>query len=132
MELDTGETQSAVEVKKWDRVGIMLSLACALHCLLTPFLTLSLPYWIYTIHYSPFHLIIALFIVPVGLFAFWSGYRRHQNKFILTLGVAGLFLILISLTGPSSRSQLRWNDVLTLIGSGCLIIAHFFNRRSNK
>jgi hypothetical protein len=126
------ETTKATEIKKWDRVGVFLSFACALHCLLTPFITLSLPFWVYTIHYSPVHLFIAIFIVPVGLFAFWGGYKRHQKRHVLFFGIAGLALLCVALAGPTSRNQLRWNDIMTLIGSFLLISAHLLNRRSLK
>ncbi|RYG29576.1 MerC domain-containing protein [bacterium] len=121
-----------MEVRKWDRVGVVLSFLCALHCLVTPFIALSLPFWVYSIHYSPFHLAIALFIIPVGIYAFWNGFRRHRQLPILILGLSGLVLLTLALVGPSTRNQLRWNDIVTLIGSGLLIAAHLLNRRALK
>ena len=117
------------ELTKWDRAGTILSTLCALHCLVTPFVTLSLPFWVYSVHYSPVHLVLALFILPIGAYAFWNGFRRHHNKYIFCLGLLGLFLLGGALPGPSSRSQLRWNDILTLVGSFALITAHLLNRR---
>lgn len=113
--------------KKWDRVGIFLSSLCALHCLVTPFVSLSLPLWIYSIHYSPVHILIALFIFPVATYSFWMGFKQHESKMILLLGGFGLFLLCIALIGPNSRNQLRWNDIMTLIGSLCLVVAHAMN-----
>jgi hypothetical protein len=131
-EVATGNEVTTTEVRKWDRLGMWLSAVCALHCLVTPFITLSLPFWVYSIHYSPVHLAIAIFIIPIGLYAFWNGYKRHHNKWILLLGCFGLAFLSIALTGPSTRNQLRWNDILTLIGSGFLISAHLWNRRGLK
>jgi len=122
--------QSKEDIKKWDRVGAGLSFLCAMHCLITPFVTLSLPFWIYSVHYSPVHLALALFILPIGVYAFWNGFKRHHNKYIFALGFFGLALLAGALTGPSSRNQLRWNDVLNLIGSFSLVIAHILNRRA--
>jgi hypothetical protein len=132
MAADSIIPQSPDEVKKWDRVGVVLSAICGLHCLVTPFLTLSLPFWVYSIHYSPFHLAIAIFIIPIGLYAFWNGFKRHQKRGILILGILGLVLLSVALTAPSSRNQLRWNDIMTLVGSVCLIAAHIANRRALK
>jgi uncharacterized membrane protein len=126
------ESINTDEIKKWDRAGVFLSTLCALHCLLTPFITLSLPLWVYSIHYSPAHLFIAIFIIPVAVYAFWTGYKKHENKRILILGGAGLFLLSIALIGPSTRNQLRWNDIMTIIGSMFLITGHFLNLRSLK
>jgi len=127
MSLSANNSQE--EKKKWDRMGMFLSAICALHCLVTPFISLSLPLWIYSIHYSPVHLMIALFIFPVAVYSLWNGFKRHENKTILTLGGVGLFLLCIALLAPSTRNQLRWNDIMTLIGSFLLISAHALNFR---
>lgn len=126
------ESINTVEIKKWDRAGMLLSFLCAFHCLATPFVTLSLPLWVYSIHYSPVHLVIALFIFPVAFFSFWSGFKKHQQRKVLLFGGAGLLLLSIALIAPSTRNQLRWNDIMTLIGSVLLIIAHVTNRFSLK
>lgn len=126
------ESASSTEIKKWDRAGMFLSSLCALHCLVTPFVTLSLPLWVYTIHYSPVHLFISFFIFPVAAFAFWSGFNKHHQKWVLILGGLGLALLSVGLITPSTRSQLRWNDVLTILGSFFLISGHFLNRRALK
>jgi membrane protease YdiL (CAAX protease family) len=130
--MDLSPENTTTEVRKWDRIGVVLSAVCALHCLVTPFITLSLPFWVYSVHYSPVHLALALFIIPIGLFAFWNGYKTHKNKFIFALGAVGLVLLTAALTGPSSRNQLRWNDISTLIGSFFLLTAHILNRRRLK
>lgn len=117
------------ELKEWDRTGALLSSLCALHCLVTPFVTLSLPLWVYSIHYSPVHLFISVFIFPIAIYSFWTGYKRHENKLILLLGGFGLILLSIGLISPTSRDQLRWNDVMTIIGSIALVSGHFLNRR---
>ncbi|MGZ3798385.1 MAG: MerC domain-containing protein [Pseudobdellovibrionaceae bacterium] len=118
------------ETKKWDRTGVLLSGLCALHCLVAPFIAYSLPLWIYTIHYSPFHLFISIFIVPVAFYSFWLGYKKHKSKKVLILGGLGVFLLSIALIGPSTRTQLRWNDIMTFVGSFFLITGHVLNRRS--
>ncbi len=124
------EPASTIETKKWDRTGIFLSSLCTLHCLITPFITLSLPLWVYSIHYSPVHLFISIFIVPVAVYSFWSGYKRHKNKIVILLGGLGLFLLCIALIDPSTRNQLRGNDIKTIVGSLLLISGHLLNRRS--
>jgi len=130
MSLDHVEvTQVKTEIKEWDRTGALLSSLCALHCLVTPFVTLSLPLWVYSIHYSPVHLFISLFIFPIAIYSFWSGFKRHSNKLILFLGAIGLVLLSIALISPASRAQLRWNDYMTIAGSLALVTGHYLNRR---
>lgn len=133
MSLDhTGNPQIKTEVKEWDRAGTLLSALCALHCLVTPFITLSLPLWVYSIHYSPVHLFISIFIFPIAIYSFWAGYKRHASKLVLLLGGVGLLLLSIALISPTSRNQLRWNDIMTILGSLALISGHFLNRRLQK
>ncbi len=117
------------DLKEWDRTGAFLSALCALHCLVTPFVTLSLPLWVYSIHYSPVHLFIAVFIFPIAIYSFWMGYKKHAHKSVLFLGGFGLFLLSVALISPGSRDQLRWNDIMTIVGSIALFLGHFFNRR---
>lgn len=124
--------ETKAEIKEWDRTGALLSSLCALHCLVTPFVTLSLPLWVYSIHYSPVHLFISVFIFPIAIYAFWKGYKRHASKTVLLLGTTGLLLLSVGLIAPSSREQLRWNDVMTIIGSLALVTGHYLNRRFLK
>lgn len=91
---------------------------------------MSLPLWVYSIHYSPVHLFIALFIFPIAIYSLWKGFKKHDNKTILFLGWFGLVLLCVALIGPSSRNQLRWNDIMTMVGSFCLVTAHAMNFRS--
>jgi MerC mercury resistance protein len=130
MSLDHADPpEMKTELKEWDRTGAFLSTLCALHCLVTPFVTLSLPLWVYSIHYSPVHLFISIFIFPIAVYSFWTGFKRHANKVVLLLGGFGLILLSVALISPTSRGQLRWNDVMTIIGSISLVSGHFFNRR---
>lgn len=129
MSLDQAASSQESEIKKWDRTGALLSAFCALHCLVTPFVTLSLPFWVYGIHYSPVHLFISIFIFPIAIYSFWTGYKRHESKLILLLGFCGLLLLSVALISPASRNQLRWNDIMTIIGSVALITGHLLNRR---
>lgn len=114
----------------WDKIGMGLSVLCALHCLLTPVIILSLPILArYYISHPAFHLLLALAVVPVGLVAFYSGIRHHKNYWVLVLGFPGLALI--SLTPYFVHSLgFAWNEPLLLVlGSCSLIAAHWLNRR---
>jgi membrane protease YdiL (CAAX protease family) len=124
------EPINTAETKKWDRTGVLLSTLCALHCLVAPFVALSLPLWVYSIHYSPVHLFISIFIIPVAVYSFWTGFKKHKKKIVFVLGGLGIFLLSIALIGPSTRNQLRWNDIMTIIGSLSLIVGHLLNRYS--
>lgn len=115
---------------RWDKVGIFLSTLCAVHCLLTPFLILALPVMGEFFESEWAHILLALFVVPVGLFAFFSGYRHHQQKGVLALGVVGLLFITGASFLPHEMVEVAEFDVVTISGSVLVLFAHILNRRA--
>lgn len=117
----------------WDRLGIVLSIVCAIHCLLTPLIILSLPIMARYYLANPFfHLVLALLIIPVGLFAFIVGYRHHHKINVLLLGIPGLVFVAVV---PYAVHQLGMNLNETqymILGSVLLISAHWINRRAHQ
>jgi hypothetical protein len=122
---------SVSDYVNWDRVGIFLSSLCALHCILTPFVILSIPMMArYYLANPYFHLAMAILILPVGSWAFILGFRHHHNKRVLFLGIPGLLIISIA---PMLIHQFnfRLNEIALMVtGSGLLITAHWINKRS--
>ena len=114
----------------WDQVGIGLSFLCAIHCLVTPFFILAMPFMArYYLAHPYFHIIMAVLIVPVGLFALWSGYRHHRNQKVLLFGLPGLAIVGLiplfhNLVNPVSE------PFVVTFGSILLITAHVINRKS--
>lgn len=119
------------EIVSWDKVGMALSLLCALHCILTPIVMLSLPIMArYYLAHPMFHIALALAIVPVGLFAFVLGYKHHHRSQVFWLGIPGL--LIVAFIPVFFHSYLSWwlEPLLMLLGSSLLIYAHWVNRRS--
>ncbi len=119
------------QVISLDKLGMSLSLICAIHCAVTPLIILSLPIMArYYVAHPWFHWVMALMIVPVGLWAFISGYRHHGKSSVLILGVAGLIIIgIVPVFFHSSLSY--WSEpVVMIVGSALLISAHWINRKS--
>lgn len=115
---------------RWDKLGIILSSLCALHCLVTPLLVLALPMFDSIFENEWVHLMMALFVVPVGLFAFWSGYRHHLQKKVFALGIVGLILVGGAPLAPHSWVDFFGHDLITISGSFFLIVGHVLNRRA--
>jgi hypothetical protein len=115
----------------WDRLGMGLSFLCAIHCLLTPIVILSLPILArYYLVHPLVHYGLALVLLPVGLLAFYAGLRHHRNYWVLILGIPGLFVVAVV---PYLVHELSLNlnePVLMVVGSLLLISAHWINRRS--
>jgi putative Mn2+ efflux pump MntP len=114
-----------------DKLGISLSLLCAVHCVVTPLIMLSLPIMArYYIAHPWFHWLMALLIVPVGVWAFVSGFRHHGKTLVLILGIPGL--VVIGIVPLFFHAQLSWwsEPLLMILGSSFLISAHWLNRKS--
>ncbi len=141
-DVDHGQHEVFVEqTESWDRWGMLLSSLCAIHCLLTPILLLSLPAMGTYFESRWVHLGMALFVVPVGFYAFWSGYRHHRKLPLMLLGFTGLALVAAASLLPEvaahahtheneSFGEIIRADIVTIVGSMLLICGHFFNRRA--
>lgn len=114
----------------WDKVGIAVSSVCFLHCLLTPFWALSLPFISSSFHHPLFHIVIALMVLPVGIYAFWQGYREHHQKRVLFLGIPGLVIVAGVAFVPHDWIHLVGHIQVNVVGSLLLIAAHILNRRA--
>lgn len=115
---------------RWDNIGILISSLCAIHCLVTPILILTLPVLGNAFEEEWVHLVMALFVVPIGVFAFWSGYKHHKKIKVFSLGVAGLLLVGGASLAPHSWVEFFGHDLVTIFGSSFLITAHVLNRRA--
>lgn len=116
-----------IHVDDW---GIFISSLCALHCILTPILVFSFPVLSLTFHHPLFHIVIAVLVVPLGVYAFYSGFKKHHRRSILFWGILGLATITFAAVAPHSWVHFFGHDLITIVGSFFLIIAHVLNRRA--
>ncbi|MEO0335792.1 MAG: MerC domain-containing protein [Pseudomonadota bacterium] len=80
-----------------DRIGIVISALCLVHCLLTPALILMFPVISVVGAYDAWiHLGLAVLIFPVAYQAINQGYKHHKNNLVLILAVLGLSLFALS------------------------------------
>ena len=68
---------------------------CAIHCLLTPILLVSLPilattFWVH----ENFHLWMIFLVVPTTGLAVFMGCRKHKDKTVVILSAAGLAMLI--------------------------------------
>ncbi len=124
-------TLKVKSVLNLDKLGIFLSFLCAIHCLLTPMVMITLPIMArYYVAHPLFHWALAALILPIGLLAFYQGYKHHHKMTVFYLGVPGL--LIISIVPTFFHQYLRvWSEpVLMIVGSFLLVLAHWTNRRS--
>jgi hypothetical protein len=70
-----------------------------------------------------------LVVVPVSLFAFAHGYRRHGNLRIIAGGIAGIALLFTGGTVAHANYGSLADILLTISGSLVLATSHYFNNR---
>jgi hypothetical protein len=114
-----------------DRLGIWSSVLCILHCLLTPLLVLTVPFLGNFLSESWIHILIALIVFPVAVMALWRGYRLHQIKSTLYLGLVGLLFVVLAFTSGwySGEMHRKVEVVMMILGGTFLTFAHYFNLR---
>lgn len=118
-----------------DAAGVAVSLACGIHCLLTPILLLVLPSLGEAFHHPFVHRAIAVVVTGIAAWALWRGYRRHGHRLPLTAGLIGLTAIWAALFLPHEAHahehfHLPVGTVVTMFGSLLLITGHLLNIRA--
>ena len=78
-----------------DRIGVVASILCAVHCAVTPFILLIAPAFGGLWAHPASHWGAALLVVPLAFTTMVHGYRKHGKKWVLVCGSIGiLFLVL--------------------------------------
>ncbi len=109
----------------WDALGVVTSVACAIHCAILPLFIVSLPlFGINIIENHTFEIVMILLAFVIGIYALWHGYKgHHHRKLPIILFVAGIsFLFMKEI----------WHDfhISFLVPAVLLIVsAHFLNFR---
>lgn len=87
-----------------DRLGAFASIACAIHCLIAPFVFLLLPSFgpIWTDPAA--HIVLAFLVVPLALASVTYGYRQHRLLRIPITAGLGLILIMGGMVAPATAS----------------------------
>jgi len=114
-----------------DRLALLASGACVLHCLALPLLFVALPTLSSAFNLSEtFHLWMVGLAVPTSVFALLAGARGHNCARPLLIGAVGLALLV---TGAMIVGDTPYEMPVTVAGALILGTAHIFNwcRRHN-
>jgi len=112
-------------ISTMDRLGVVASVGCAIHCLLMPVvLSLSAVY----AHLLPTeehtHRVLAVAVSCIGAIALGRGYKKHRKLSPLLLMAAGLcFIVGGAVLGDRLPTHLA-EVAVTMTGSFCMIAAH--------
>ncbi|MEM9016614.1 MAG: MerC domain-containing protein [Verrucomicrobiota bacterium] len=83
-----------------DRLGVVLSVLCAIHCAITPIFLIFLPTFGKIWSHPASHWGMALIVVPIAVWMITAGYRRHRRRWIVLTGVAGVGFVLFGAAIP--------------------------------
>lgn len=108
-----------------DRVGVLLSGLCALHCLLSILLVGGLGLGSQVLLAPGIHQIGLGLAILVAIFTLALGVSRHGNLAPLAIGVAGIGLMSAALMVPHGLVE----AALTVVGVALVATAHLRNLR---
>lgn len=114
---------------QWDRIGIVLSGICVIHCLALPVIVSALPLVAHGISHSHwFHALILILVIPTVVLALKQSNGRRRVVYLL---IAGLLLIMAGLGSGSFGGYYHWETGLTVAGSILLVSGHVSNYLSH-
>lgn len=119
-----------------DKLAMLLSSLCIIHCLLTPILLITLPTFVSVSIFNDeiFHHVLLFFVLPIGAFALFFGYVYHKNKRVVLAGAFGLVLLstplIIEWMGLGHEVLGEYGEVLISVMASFIIVgAHIANYR---
>ena len=109
----------------WDGLGIVTSIACAVHCAVLPLIVTTLPmFGINIIHNMLFEWTMICIAFVVGSYALVHGYvKHHRSVWPLLLFTAGFSLLIIKQFMPQHEIYLLIPAVAGIVS------AHYINFR---
>ena len=127
-----------IQEQRWlgrlDRLGIVLSGVCIVHCLALPLLVAALPLLgggVLGGH--SFHEWLLLAVVPVSLVALVFGYRRHGDPMVLKMGAGGLLLLCFATYGYRLVGlPENWERAISIVGGLIHAGGHVLNFRRTR
>ncbi len=118
-----------------DKLGIVLSVLCCIHCMATPLLMIFAPSLLKYFDNEFVHIVMLVFVIPVGLYSFISKLKIHEDKRPLYIGIGGMLLLAIAVLLHEFHNSLHGAHVeslettLSALGGLVLIWAHVLNVR---
>ncbi len=113
-----------------DKLSIGLSMACAIHCLLLPFMLVLIPgMTALQLDSEAFHLWMVMAVLPLSLYALTMGCRQHKHYRLLLLGGIGLVLLVVAVLLGEAMLGETGEKILTLFGASLIAVGHAWNFR---
>ncbi|MCI5072288.1 MerC domain-containing protein [bacterium] len=126
-----------------DLIGICCSSLCAIHCLLTPILLVSLPSLGKYFENQWVHISFFAAMTALALWTILRHYKMHQSKTIFALLILGIAVTALGFLPPEGFSPTHqhqhshphnhiWEEACFIIGGLMLFIGHIMTIRKYK
>ena len=111
-----------------DKVAVGLSLACALHCMFAPVIVSLYPSVITAgLRDERIHLVLLAFVIPISAISLTMGCWRHKQLPVVSLGAAGIFVLILSALLGHELGGESLEVAGTLMGSALVACSHLLN-----
>lgn len=110
-----------------DRLGILVSAICAVHCLLVPVLFYLLPAAGVALGDERLEWGLLLVAGLVASLSLGLSYRRHRSLAVVALLVAGLILLVAARLLEEHGEPALLSAMVSVVGASVLVAGHAFN-----
>lgn len=111
---------------KLDRLGILISSLCLMHCLALPLVAVLLPAFAEVLPSDLWvHVVLIGFALPVSGFTLLRGYLAHRRRRPALIGAAGLLVVISGAVAAAPVAGVA----LTVVGGALVAGAHMLNMR---
>lgn len=109
----------------------MLSLACAVHCLLAPAIVIFVPFMGSFFENVWIELLILFSSIIIGSIIIYKGFCQHKRRHVCILFIIGI-MFWISHLGLDFFDMHEFEWILFFIGSFFVVGSYYFNHRNLK
>ncbi len=115
---------------KLDKLGMILSIGCMIHCMLMPIMLPLLPAIGFAFgHDYQFHLVLAFIIGAIAIVALIFGHRKHGMGTPFVIAIPGIILLFAMAYSEYLGVNSAIVTIVTVEGSLLIAVAHYFNHK---
>ncbi len=135
--LDPGGRPVCAPGLQWDRLGLIASSLCAVHCLCLPWLLLAVPFLAGSLLADPgverMFVLGSIFLAAACTIGGCRAHRQWWLTGLVTTGAVALIWVHVAAPPFCCARDLNWPHALVAsFGGGLLALTHFFNLRLQR
>ncbi len=116
----------------YDRLGVLVSTACAVHCAMVPILLGILPTAGVALGDERLEWLLLALAGVIASFSLGRGYQRHRSKRVLVALSVGLSLLVVARAMEQVSDRVVAAALVSVMGAGVLIYGHLHNLRLSR